>query len=365
MRVTLLNPTYWPEVRRGSERLAHDLGVALAGRGHRVRLITAHPGAREVAIEDGVEVVRGRRWPEVPGLTWYYDEHLTAAPSTLLELARDDADVVHALYPTDGWAANIARGRGGAPYVFSVHGIINRQWLVRRRRRLDMLRQAAAGAAVVTALSDAGAQPLRRFALADPAILPGGVVCADYEGDAITPERPVLLCPASLDDPRKRGALLVEAAELVRERRPDVTLKLAGGRDPRQSEPVEIAAAGDWIQRASIDSTAGLARAYREASVTVLPSDDEAFGLVLLESLASGTPVVASRAGGCVEIVTDDAVGRLFEPGDPRDLARAIGEALDLATDPATATACRRHAADWDWARVVERYEEVYGRALG
>jgi glycosyltransferase involved in cell wall biosynthesis len=174
----------------------------------------------------------------------------------------------------------------------------------------------------------------------------------------------VLLCPASLDDPRKRGALLVEAAELVRERRPDLRLMLAGGRDPRQPEPVEIAAAGAWIERASIDSTAGLASAYRDAAVTVLPSDDEAFGLVLLESLASGTPVVASRAGGCVEIVTDDAVGRLFEPGDPQDLARAIGEALELAADPSTAGACRRHAARWDWARVVERYEGIYALAL-
>jgi phosphatidylinositol alpha-mannosyltransferase len=249
-----------------------------------------------------------------------------------------------------------------------MHGIVNRQWLVRRRRRLDMLREAAADAAVVTALSDACAEPLRRFAIAaDPLILPGGVICADYEGPVERPAAPTLLCPASLDDPRKRGALLVEAFARMRAARPDARLVLAGGQDPRQSEPVDVpgGAGDDGIETRRIDTTEGLARAYRGATVTVLPSDDEAFGLVLLEALASGTPVVASRAGGCVEIVTDERVGRLFKPGDAADLARAIGEAIQLAADPETAAICRRHAADWDWSRVVERYEAAYERAAG
>ena len=95
----------------------------------------------------------------------------------------------------------------------------------------------------------------------------------------------------------------------------------------------------------------------------MLPADDEAFGLVLVESLAAGTPVVAARSGACPDIVDDPRVGRLFEPGDAADLARAIGEALELAADAETAAACREHARRWDWSRVVERYEELY--ALG
>jgi hypothetical protein len=42
VRIALLHPTYWPEVRRGSERLAHDLATALANRGHEVTLLTSH-----------------------------------------------------------------------------------------------------------------------------------------------------------------------------------------------------------------------------------------------------------------------------------------------------------------------------------
>ncbi len=356
MRIALLHPTYWPEVRRGSERLAHDLAAALAGRGHEVTLLTTHAGARADTRENGFRVVRGRRVPALPGMHWY-DEYAGAIPATLAGLLRGDYELAHALYPVDGWTARQASRLGGPPYVLSIHGVVNREYLVRRRHRLEMLKAAADGAAAVSALSEAAAEPLRRYALADPAILPGGVTLADYAGPVERPAPPVLLCPASLADPRKRGALLAEGFGLLRAEVPGARLVLAG--DPG------ALAGGAGIEVATAAGTAELAAAYRGASATVLPSDDEAFGLVLVESLAAGTPVVAARSGACPEIVDDERVGRLFEPGDPRDLARALGEALALAADPATADACRAHARRWDWSRVVERYEALYATALG
>ena len=362
MRIALLHPTYWPEVRRGSERLAHDLGATLADRGHEVTLVTTHAGRRAEAIEDGIRVVRARRVPQLPGMNWY-DEYVGAIPAVFTELVRGDYEVAHALYPTDAWTARLARRFGGPPYVMAVHGILNREYLVRRRYRLEMFKVAAADAAAVSALSEAGAEPLRRYALAEPLILPGGVIGADYAGAVERPSVPTLLCPAALGDPRKRGELLLEAFAIVADRIPEARLVLAGGVDPFSGGGPATLPAG--VSATELAGTAELAAAYRSASVTVLPSDHEAFGLVLVESLASGTPVVAARSGGCVEIVTDEGVGRLFERGDADDLARAIGEALELAAIPATADRCREHAAAWDWARVVERYEAVYEEALG
>ena len=52
-RVALLTPTYWPEVRRGTERFAHELGVGLTQRGDDVTIVTSHKGRPATATEDG------------------------------------------------------------------------------------------------------------------------------------------------------------------------------------------------------------------------------------------------------------------------------------------------------------------------
>jgi len=362
MRIALLHPTFWPEVRRGSERLAHDLGRTLAERGHEVTLLTTHPGSGEREWLGRVRVIRRRRVPQLPGMSWH-DEYFGAIPPTLIGLLRDRFDLAHALYPTDAWAASLAQRVGGPRFVFSFHGIVNRRYLVQRRYRLEMFKAAADAAAVTSALSEAAAEPLRRYALADPEILPGGVIAADFAGPVQRSPEPTVLCTAALGDPRKRGELLLEAFASLRERVPEAKLVLAGGPDPISAPAPRSLPAG--VESASPADTAALARAYREAWLTVLPSNDEAFGLVLVESLAAGTPIVASRSGGAAEIVADQRVGRAFAPDDPDDLERAMREALELARDPRTMDACHARAELWDWSRVVERYEDVYRSALG
>ncbi|MGH2951458.1 MAG: glycosyltransferase, partial [Solirubrobacterales bacterium] len=129
MRIALLHPTYWPEVRRGSERLAHDLGTTLADRGHQVTLLTSHRRRPSASTEDGIRVLRSWRPPELPGLSWYED-HVATVPAAIWRLLRGDYDLAHALFPADAWAAFQAHRRGGPPYVFSIHGIVNREALV-------------------------------------------------------------------------------------------------------------------------------------------------------------------------------------------------------------------------------------------
>ena len=64
MRIALLHPTYWPEVRRGAERLVHDLAGWLAKEGHDVTILTTHREKTSTADEDGVRVVRMWRAPD-------------------------------------------------------------------------------------------------------------------------------------------------------------------------------------------------------------------------------------------------------------------------------------------------------------
>ena len=367
LRIALLTPTYWPEVRRGSERLAHDLSAALATRGHEVTLITSHPGPTRETLEDGVRVVRARRPPRWPRAAWY-EYHLGNVLGVVPRLLRGRFDVVHAQFNTEAWAAVKARRLGGPPVVFACHGIVTRAHLVERRYRLEMMREAVRGAAATLALSAAAAAPLRRYLFARPQVLPGGVDLARFSVGAERAGVPTLICAASLGAPHKRGRELLAGFGLLRRHRPDVRLLLVRShdpflsRDPFREVPMDGVPEGvEWIDA---DETGRLARAYGSSWASVLPSVDEAFGLVLVESLAAGTPVVAARSGGAPEIVSDDAVGRLFEPDDPEDMARAMGDALDLGARSETAAVCRARAADYDWADLVTRYEELYERVV-
>lgn len=361
MRIALLHPTYWPEVRRGSERLIHDLGSALASRGHDVTILTSHPGPAARATEDGVEVIRARRLPE-PRRLQFYEHHLMNAPNVVAGLLRGRFDLAQAFYPSDAWAAVKARRLGGPPVIFSYHGFPVREHLVERRGRIALMKAAIVGSAATTVLSEAAAEPFRRYLLTAPRVLPGGVRTADFAAEATRAEQPLIFCAASLGDPRKRAELLFESFARLRRRRPEVRLTVARVRDPVLSpRAVTLPEGAEWVD---VDRTADLARAYASAWTSVLPAVSEAFGLVLVESLAAGTPVAAARSGACPELLTDDSCGRLFEPDDPDELAEALDQTLELGRSSSTSSACRELAAEFDWERVVRRYEELYEAAL-
>jgi glycosyltransferase involved in cell wall biosynthesis len=362
MRIALLHPTYWPEVRRGSERLVHDLASTLAGRGHDVTVLTTHPGPSATATEDGFAVVRSRRIPQPPTLG-LHEDHLGNVPEVGWRLARGEFDLAHAFHLAPGWAAVKARRFGGPPVVFSFHGTPFRSHLVARRYRLEMLQAVVARAAVVSVLSEAAADPFRRYLLREPRILPGGVLASEFAVDEPQAERPTLLSAASLGDPRKRGRLLLDGFRLLRERVPDARLDVVRTPDPHLSPvELELPEGARWIEPGSTDA---LARAYARAHASALTARDEAFGLVLVESLAAGTPVVAADSGASREILNGDGLGSLFEGEDPAAVAEALAAGLELGADAATAERCRARGGEFDWDHVADLYERAYDDAAG
>jgi glycosyltransferase involved in cell wall biosynthesis len=95
--------------------------------------------------------------------------------------------------------------------------------------------------------------------------------------------------------------------------------------------------------------------------IFVLPSLNESFGVVNIEALACGKPVVASNVGGIPEILIDDAYGLLCEPGNPADLSKKIIQALNTDWD---SQAIREYARHFAWDTVTKEILAVYGKYL-
>ncbi len=159
---------------------------------------------------------------------------------------------------------------------------------------------------------------------------------------------------------------LLEAFAPLARKHPEATLVLVGA-DGGMRPAVETrgAALGLGAQLrllGHVDDDGLLADAYRDARLTVLPSEYEAFGLVLLESLAQGTPVVASRVGGIPEFIEDGRVGLLCPPGEVPALAEAIAR---LWEDESLARRLGTYGREqvvprYTWDRVVDGLEQVY-----
>ena len=333
-----------------------DLGDGLLAAGHEPRLITSHRGRRSHTVEDGLPVTRVRRPPPRGRLDALgFEAFLTHWPLSERELRRGRDHVAHAVFTTDALAAARWSRATGRPSVLTYMGIPDR--LDERRLRETITRRAVAGVSATVALSEAAAASFRDSLGVEARVIYPGVDVEAFTPGAGRSESPAILCAAAVEQPRKRVGLLLDAFDLVRADHPEARLLLS-----RPASGVErLDRAG--VELLDLDDHAGLLAAYRRAWVSVLPSEGEAFGLVLTEALACGTPVVATDAGGMPEIVAGHEVGRLFE-GGARELAAALHDALALSTRPETSAACRARALAFSTEVTTRAYLELYEELL-
>jgi glycosyltransferase involved in cell wall biosynthesis len=107
-----------------------------------------------------------------------------------------------------------------------------------------------------------------------------------------------------------------------------------------------------------------LAEAYRKADVFVFPSTTETLGLVLLEALASGLPVVAAESPASRELLGDCPAARLFPPDEPEQILTLTRELSAASLDCSLAQAARRQVLPWTWGRATTILLSYYDTAI-
>ena len=165
--------------------------------------------------------------------------------------------------------------------------------------------------------------------------------------------------------PQKGFDVLLDAfARLCQSPDFDHRLLLAGDGPERTALEARAAALGlaervSFLGATDRPLTASL---FRGAAVFVLPSRHEPFGIVVLEALAAGTPVVATDVGGVSEFLPVGSHARLVEPGDAASLAAAIRAILELGAGPVPPPGdlLAAHA----WSAIERRYAEAYAAAV-
>lgn len=302
-------------------------------------------------------------------------------------------DVIHSHYWLSGQVGWLARERWGVPLVHSAHTLakVKNALLAagdspEPRARLIGEEQVVAEADRLVASTRAEAAQLVELYGADAArteVVPPGVDLERFRlGPASTartrlgipPDAHVLLFVGRIQPLKAPDILLRAAARLAAD--PDLRQRLVvlvvgapSGTGLAEPESLKGLAGhlgiGELVRFLPPMPAAALAEAYRAADVTVVPSYNESFGLVALESQACGTPVVAAAVGGLPTAVAGGVSGLLVDGHDPADYAAVLEPLLRRpAYRELLAAGCRPHAEGFSWQTTADRLLATYREAM-
>ncbi len=375
MRIALVSPYSWT-YQGGVNRHVEALAEQFIARGDHVRVLApwdppdaisrrlhrSHPELREAPdylVPLGRTVGVGANGA-VSNLSVF-----PGGPVALRrELRSGNYDVVHVhepLAPLVGWDAMTLRD---APVVGTFHAYSTKAFpnhtatLLGARRRMNQL-------SARIAVSEAAAWTGRRWFGGEYTIVPNGVDLEAVPQGPKPPSDELRLLFVGRAEERKGMPVLLSAFQALVEHVPS-RLTVVGADPEEISRRVADPDLMSHIDVLGKVSDSVLWRQLGEADILCAPSlAGESFGMVLIEAMAAGTPVIASKIAGYSDVVTNGVDGILVPPADPQALAE---ELQLLAHEPermvAMGEAGRRSAERYAWPRIAEEVSEVYERAI-
>ncbi len=387
-RIALL-PSAYPPSLGGVEELTRHLALALVASGDAVEVWTGtgDTGVEIAEVRDGIVV---RRLPlPLPATNWPAVVRTAVTGSRTFRSLRNAVrafrpDVLHVqcFGPNGAYATALARATG-LPLVVSLQGetlmddadIFETSRSLRGALRAGLRTASAVTGCSAFTLADAEA----RFGL-EPGrgiVIPNGVDLSASAASAIAAGVPAIEAAVG------GRPYVLALGRVVAKKGFDLLLDGYAAMDPRlRSADLVIAGAGTALedlegraeQSGLVSRIHFVGRLTREqvaaamagATVFVMPSRLEPFGIVVLEGWRAGTAVVATSRGGPPEFVRDGEDGLLVDPFDASAVARALERLLcDADGRRAMAAAGRRRVEDFAWPVVAGRYRDLYATLAG
>jgi glycosyltransferase involved in cell wall biosynthesis len=402
MRILMLSQFIYPPSFGGEERFVADLSRELAARGHDVSIVTFwQKGFPEFEIQQGVRIYRVRGTMQEMSFLFSYSDRTYAPsfpdPGVLQALRRiireEQPDIVHAhnwlvhsFTPLKAWSkakfvvslhdyslvcvqkrlmqgAASCTGPGalkclkcGTHFYGLAKGplttLANFYWGKRERRSVDMF--------LPVSQATVEGNQLEKYQVPYtiiPNFVPDHVDIREDETDPLLsslPEGDFLLFVGDVSHDKGAEALL-QAYTAINSSIPLVLIGRVFLNDLSKRLPQNVFLMGPWPHDAVM-------AAWKRCVIGLIPSIvAETFGIVALEAMSMGKPVIAARSGGLVDVVLDGETGLLVPPDDPQALQEAIQTLLD---DPdkreRMGMLAKQRVGEFRATSVISRFEQVY-----
>jgi len=362
MKIAIIVNFFPPKWLAGTEIATYHMAEHLAKRGHEVHIITSlDDDLVENSYEKGFHI---HRIPVIRirtiGLIFFWTDIFRT-------IKKIDPDIVHAQSLIFAIPALISKKFLKIPYVVWGQGsdIYIRNWFMKVVSK-TIIKNADSALALTKSMREV----MQAIYNCDIPVVPNGIDIEDYSDrpdkqDSETPRKRILFVGRL--DPVKGVQYLLKAMKIVSKVLPEAKLILVGDGEERENlesltNTLGLSDRVDFVGRISHEEIPDY---LYQADIFVLPSLSEGFPLVILEAMACGLPIVATRVGGVPDIIEDGVNGYLVESGDFQEMAKKI--IFILENEPLKLLISKNNrikVQEFEWKNVINQLEQIYFKVI-